>query len=506
MRTRSRVTQRVIMPLAWLLLSGSLTYVAAQSPPLTITQSYTKARRLLDSAVAAHGGIVAIRDARRIGVTMEGQDYWRLQSRRVNPPYDSEPFTGDLVLDAAHNRLAWTTTSHYPGGFHNSGRVVIDGARAFYVNYRQRVYVMTPGRTIDAQQDVITRLPHLLLLAALDNAASLRWLGPIRLSTGTTVEAIAASTPGGALTLGFDPDSKRLRATLEVRNDPVAGDASHETEFLGYTRVGRVLIPIRRVTRTAGETTQDVRYAATTLDPAISDSLLSPPAGLPEFPMVAAPDTVRELAPHTWVIRSAGYWSLVVEFAEYVLVMEAPRDGVPAVIAKIAQLAPGKPIRYVAITHHHDDHAGGLRHYVAAGATVVTTPGNRELFEHMAAAHSTIESDTVAGPVRIETITNRERTFTDGSQTVELHDIGPSPHADEMLVAWLPRDGILFQGDQLNLPPNGAILPGGSRETMSYFADWVRQRGWPVRILAGVHMVPGTMAQLRDALAAATPP
>lgn len=506
MPPRSRMTRRVVLALPWLILTGSPTHADAQSPPLTIVQSYTRARGLLDSAIAAHGGIAAIRDARRIGVTMEGQDYWRHQSRRVNPPYDSEPFTGALVLDVAHNRMAWTTTSHYPGGFHNSGRVVIDGTRAFYVNYRQRVYVMTPGRTIDGQRDVITRLPHLLLLAALDNAASLRWLGPLRLSTGTMVEAIVAATPGGALTLGFDHDSKRLRVILEVQSDPVAGDATAETEFLGYTRIGRVRIPMRRVTRIAGETTQDVRYISATLDPENPDSLLSTPTGFPEFPMLAAPDTVRELAPHTWVVRSAGYWSLVVEFSEYVLVVEAPGGGVPAVIAKIASLAPGKPIRYVTVTHHHDDHAGGLKHYMAAGATVVTTPGNRELFERMAAAHPTIESDTVAGPVRIETIANGERTFTDNSQTVELHDIGPSPHADEMLVAWLPRDGILFQGDLLNLPPNGAILPGGSHETMSQFAEWVQRHGWTVRILAGVHMVPGTMAQLRDALTAATTP
>ena len=32
---------------------------------------------------------------------------------------------------------------------------------------------------------------------------------------------------------------------------------------------------------------------------------------------------------------------------------------------------PGKPIKYLVLTHHHMDHSGGLRAYVAEGATIV---------------------------------------------------------------------------------------------------------------------------------------
>jgi hypothetical protein len=51
-----------------------------------------------------------------------------------------------------------------------------------------------------------------------------------------------------------------------------------------------------------------------------------------------------------------------------------------------------------------------------------------------------------------------QRTFTDGDRVVEMIDIGPSPHAREMLSAYLPKQRIVFQGDLFFLPYNDAQL------------------------------------------------
>ncbi len=32
---------------------------------------------------------------------------------------------------------------------------------------------------------------------------------------------------------------------------------------------------------------------------------------------------------------------------------------------------PGKPIKYLILTHHHMEHASGVRTYVAEGATII---------------------------------------------------------------------------------------------------------------------------------------
>jgi glyoxylase-like metal-dependent hydrolase (beta-lactamase superfamily II) len=476
--------------------------LGAQDPP-SVRDNYAQARAILDRAIERHGGLAAMRAATRVGVSMRGQDHWRNQSPRVAPPYATEPWTGDILLDLDGNRLVWRTTSHFPGGFNNATRQVVDGTRSLFVNEANGTHGSN-NQTIASQRAVLNRLPHLVLLAALDNAPSLRSLGRGHLSSGAPVDLVVAQVGPSPLTLGFDPANAELRAILGVQADVLVGDAASEVELTAYRRVGGILIPGRRVTRVGGEVTQDLAYEAATLEPVFPDSLLGPPPGSMELPPAPPlPNPVQELASGVWAVRSSGYWCLVVAFRDHVLVVEAPGAGVPELIRRVRELAPGRPIRYAAPTHHHDDHAGGARHFMAIGATLVTTPGNRGYFERMARAHSTLRPDSLSAaprPPRIELVDGKRRVFTDGTRTVELIDIGPIPHAGEMLVAWVPESGILFQGDLFNLPAGVAPPRGTTTVNTRALADWIRARGLDVKVLAGVHMAPGTVAQMHEAL------
>ena len=86
---------------------------------------------------------------------------------------------------------------------------------------------------------------------------------------------------------------------------------------------------------------------------------------------------------------------MFVAFNDHVLVLEAPEqilysnNSVQA-LAKIKETVPGKPIKYLVLTHHHSDHAGGFREYVAEGATIVTTAGNKSYLEKAAATESSL--------------------------------------------------------------------------------------------------------------------
>ena len=189
-----------------------------------------------------------------------------------------------------------------------------------------------------------------------------------------------------------------------------------------------------------------------------------------------------------WAI-GGGSSTLVVAFSDHVLVMDSPTNSAD-VIARIATLAPGKPVRFVVPTHHHDDHSGGIGLYAAAGATIVTTPGNRKYFERMATARTTLGvnlAPATADRLRVETIANKKRVFTDGKRTVEVHDIGPSPHAEEMLVAWIPEEGILFQADLISMAADGVVRPGANNDTTMHFAGWVKKQNWNVKMFSGAH-------------------
>ena len=46
---------------------------------------------------------------------------------------------------------------------------------------------------------------------------------------------------------------------------------------------------------------------------------------------------------------------------------------------------PGKPIRYLVLTHHHMDHTGGTRTFMAEGATVIVPSPDKAYFEKVGA-------------------------------------------------------------------------------------------------------------------------
>jgi glyoxylase-like metal-dependent hydrolase (beta-lactamase superfamily II) len=51
-----------------------------------------------------------------------------------------------------------------------------------------------------------------------------------------------------------------------------------------------------------------------------------------------------------------------------------------AVIEEANRLVPNKLIKYVVNTHHHFDHAGGLRTYLSQGTTVITHESNKQYY------------------------------------------------------------------------------------------------------------------------------
>jgi glyoxylase-like metal-dependent hydrolase (beta-lactamase superfamily II) len=154
-------------------------------------------------------------------------------------------------------------------------------------------------------------------------------------------------------------------------------------------------------------------------------------------------------------------------------------------LAKIKETAPGKPIKYLVLTHHHADHAGGFREYVGEGATIVTTSATKSFLEKAARAESSLLPKFSTQKLTVETIANKKRVFQDDKHVVEIYDIGPNPHANEMLVVYLPKEKILFQADLLNPAANGTI-PIAQDTTVS-FGERLKQMGLQVEKIYGVH-------------------
>ena len=58
-----------------------------------------------------------------------------------------------------------------------------------------------------------------------------------------------------------------------------------------------------------------------------------------------------------------------------------------------------------------------------------------------------------ATPARVDPVYDM-KAYTDGNRTGEMYHIWPTPHSNGLLVAYIPREGVLFQGDY-SLPQPG---------------------------------------------------
>jgi flavorubredoxin len=145
------------------------------------------------------------------------------------------------------------------------------------------------------------------------------------------------------------------------------------------------------------------------------------------------------------------YDSVLVEFKDYVMMLEAGQSEARALayIAETKKLFPNKPIRYVFNTHPHSDHTGGLPAMVAEGATIITQKNNEEFFEKALNTPRTLLNDTLAKnpkKAKIEAVSEK-KVYSDGTRTVELYHVSPVPHSNGLMIAYIPKEKILFQGD-----------------------------------------------------------
>jgi glyoxylase-like metal-dependent hydrolase (beta-lactamase superfamily II) len=117
--------------------------------------------------------------------------------------------------------------------------------------------------------------------------------------------------------------------------------------------------------------TQDVKINVADAAQAVPDAVRNAP--VPTQTNVVS----TQLAPGVYLVAGGSHNSVAVEFKDYVTVIEGPLSNqrTNAVVAEVHKLFPNKPIRYLVNTHNHFDHLGGVRGFVAEGATVITAPG-----------------------------------------------------------------------------------------------------------------------------------
>jgi len=190
---------------------------------------------------------------------------------------------------------------------------------------------------------------------------------------------------------------------------------------------------------------------------------------------ITVPDSIRQAvkpyarvaseqaAEGVWYLAGGTHHSVVIEMKDHVVVVEGPLNDerATAVIAEARRLVPSKPIRWVVNSHHHFDHAGGLRAFAAEGIPVITHQTNRAFFERALMAPATMTPDrqqAARRKVAVEGVYD-QRSLTDGTRRVEIYHMVGNTHADGLLMVYLPKERILIEADAYTPGPPNAPPP-----------------------------------------------
>ena len=190
------------------------------------------------------------------------------------------------------------------------------------------------------------------------------------------------------------------------------------------------------------------------------------------FPIAANQQTahaVREIAKGIYhLIGDGGYHSLVVEQAERVVVVQAPLNEANSerIIGWVQTQFPDKPLTHLIQTHHHLDHAGGLRRLAAHGATLVAHEMATKFYRSVLAAPSQLAPDVLSSA---PTSTSIEAVGVDGYRLADpirpliIYHV-PSSYAADLVLIYLPQQRVLFAdgetykpGHTVGLAPNDLL-------------------------------------------------
>jgi glyoxylase-like metal-dependent hydrolase (beta-lactamase superfamily II) len=351
----------------------------------------------------------------------------------------------------------------------------------------QNQTIVVNATTPWVQQLEIWMLPHAFLRAAAARHATAK----AQTAAGRKYTVVSFTGDNKALVNGYVNDQNIVDRVETWIDNPVLGDTLFEAVYSDYKDFGGVKFPMRMTQRQGGYpvldlTVSDVKPNAPVTIQAAGRAGGAPAAAAPAG--AAAPVPSEKLADGVYLILG-GYASVALDFKDYIVVIEGATndDRANAVIAEAKRLIPNKPIRYVVNTHQHFDHSGGLRAFVAEGATIVTHEAHKPYYEKIWAAPHTLNSDRLAmSPKKpsIETV-GEKKVLTDGNHIVELHHLQGSGHNAGLLVAYLPKEKILIEADAFNPPAdkNAPVARPVSPYTMNLVDNMKRLKLETTRII-----------------------
>jgi len=199
-------------------------------------------------------------------------------------------------------------------------------------------------------------------------------------------------------------------------------------------------------------------------------------------------------------VEGGGANNLIIAMKDHLVIFDAPYGELQSrwVIDAAKAKYPGKPIKYLVLTHHHMDHTGGMRTYVAEGATVIVPSPDKRYFEKdVRSPHTVVPDDLQKKPRTPEFIEVKDQmTLKDDTSEIHLYYI-PNPHVQGMLIGHIVTGNIVYVTDLIS--PRGPIERS---EATASVGELLRKKSISGALIAGGHGTTVKQSDIAPALAA----
>jgi glyoxylase-like metal-dependent hydrolase (beta-lactamase superfamily II) len=314
---------------------------------------------------------------------------------------------------------------------------------------------------------------------------------------------VVSFTAGNKATMSGWLNSQGLVERVETKIDnTVLGDVAYEASFENYQDFHGIKFPTHIVQKQAG---------TPVLELTITDVKANVPVNIQADASAEAPQPPlksEQLGDGVYLI-SGGYAAVAVGLKDHIVIIEGGQNDQrsEAVMAEAKRLIPGKPIGELVNTHAHFDHLGGVRAYVAEGATIITRASNKEYYEKIWTNPHTLVPDKLSQHPRQPKfkVVNDSLTLGEGEHVIEIYHQQGFDHQAGMLFVYLPKQKVLIEADSLNAPPTPltqtpAVISSANMNLM----DNIERLHLDVQRIVPIHLPPNgrvvTMAELRMAV------
>ncbi len=386
-------------------ISAALLLGASQFQP-AVAQSPND---LVKQAVDAQGGADALRALKGAVIKGEAKHWEPGQSYAAG---GESKFIGDstftMTADAGSRtvRTDWDRDKKYPAVEKVKYSEVV--TPSYGVVTDEKGSQPMSGIRLASQLREFGRASPLLLLKAVDAPQNVAAIEDQKLGD-RSLPAVSLTDGGTRYIIMFDRETK-LPAAVRTRDaDHLYGNSNYDLILSDWRQVGNVKLAHSLSSQLNGMEVQKIAYKEVQPNPtiapetfAVSDDAKAKAraAATSDVPyqwvlrrmflgrlldsdQVSVPaggsHRLSELSPNVQQVVGGGANNLVVAMKDGLVVFDAPISDVQSrwVIDAAKAKYPGKPIKYLVLTHHHMDHTGGMRAYVAEGATVIVPPRPR---------------------------------------------------------------------------------------------------------------------------------